>query len=51
MKKEVFYLHDQCDPHLVETTGALIIWTICLGADVLAMPELNLLINQFYSEN
>jgi hypothetical protein len=48
MKKEIFYLKNQVDPHLVETSEPLI---ICLGIDVLAMPELNFLINTFYFPN
>ena len=49
--KQVFYLKNLGEPLLGETSEPLIIWTICLGADILAMPELNLLINQFYSKN
>jgi len=52
MKKEIFSLRDsEGVPAPIEQTEPLIIWTICLGFDVLAMPELNFLINSFYFEN
>jgi len=49
--KQVFYLKPLGEPLLGETSEPLIIWTISLGADVLAMPELIQLINVFYFEN
>jgi hypothetical protein len=51
MKKEIFYQKTQPDPVRVEGTEPLIIWTICLAADVLVMPELYFLINSFYFKN
>ena len=51
MKKELFCLKTQPDPFRVESTEPLIIWTICLGTDVLVMPELNFLIIQYYFTN
>jgi hypothetical protein len=51
MKRQIFYLKPEKDLIQVETTEPLIIWTICLGPDVLAMPELNILMKQFYFSN
>jgi hypothetical protein len=52
MKKEIFSLRDsEGVPAPIEQTEPLIIWTICLGFDVLAMPELNFLIISFYFKN
>ena len=52
MKKQIFYLRQpESDPHLVETTEPLIIFTLRIGKHILFMPELSMLIEEFYFIN
>jgi hypothetical protein len=51
MKKETYFLKNQVDPYLIETCEPLIVWTISVGSDILALPEFVLLIEQEYSIN
>ena len=50
-QKEIFYLKNLKDSFQVETCEPLIVWTISVGSDLLAMPEFVLLIEQEYSIN
>jgi hypothetical protein len=54
MKKEIFHLREpQADPYLIKSDSSenLILWTIRLYDHVLIMPELTILVQEFYCFN
>jgi len=48
--KQIFYLKNQVDPHLVESVNP-VIWLDYIAGRPLASPDLIVLIEQFYFEN